>query len=96
MAALRGLTLPASPRPAELRLLTSGPGRLSQALGITRQRDNARDLCSPASDLYIADDGSPAPPISATPRINVTRAPLDEWRFLVTGNPFVSGKRSRQ
>ena len=96
MAALRGITLSPSPRPAELRLLTSGPGRLSQALGITRERDNAQDLCSLASDLYIADDGSPAPPVSATPRINVTRAPLDEWRFLVTGNPFVSGKRSRQ
>ena len=68
--------------PAKLRLLTSGPGRLSQALGITRQRDNAQDLCSRASDLFIADDGSPAPDYSATPRINVTRAPLDEWRYL--------------
>ena len=98
MAALRNLTLPADPQTsalptAKLRLLTSGPGRLSQALGITRQRDNARDLCSPASELYIADDGSPAADYSATSRINVTRAPLDEWRFLITGNPFVSGKR---
>lgn len=76
-----------------LRQLTSGPGRLCQALAITRQRDNGCDLCSSASSLYIADDGSPAGPISATPRINVTRAPLDEWRFILTGNFFVSGKR---
>lgn len=96
MAALRGLTLPANPRPAELRLLTSGPGRLSQALGITRQRDNAHDLCSLASGLYIADDGSPAPDHSATPRINVTRAPLDKWRFIIPGNPYVSGRRPRE
>jgi DNA-3-methyladenine glycosylase len=95
MAALRTLALPVAPRLAQLRLLTSGPGRLSQALGITRQRDNACDLCSPAGTLYIAADGSPAPPISATPRINVTRAPLEEWRFLIPGNPFVSGPRPR-
>jgi DNA-3-methyladenine glycosylase len=95
MAALRGLTLPANPRPSQLRLVTSGPGRLSQALSITRERDNAKDLCSSESDLYIVDDGSAAPPISATGRINVTHAPDDKWRFVITGNPFVSGKRMR-
>ncbi len=83
----------AQPGRSQLRLLTSGPGRLSQALGITRQRDNACDLCSPASALYIADDGHIPAAIAATPRINVTRAPLDEWRFLIPGNPFVSGKK---
>jgi DNA-3-methyladenine glycosylase len=93
MSTLRGLPFTSNPRPSQLRLLTSGPGRLSQALDITRDRDNAKDLCSPASDLYVADDGTPAPPISATPRINVTRAPLDEWRFVITGNPFPSGKK---
>jgi DNA-3-methyladenine glycosylase len=96
MAALRGLK-DSAPTPKQrvtyLRQLTSGPGRLCQALAITRQRDNGCDLCSPASSLYIADDGSPAGPISATPRINVPRAPLDKWRFILTGNPFVSGKR---
>jgi DNA-3-methyladenine glycosylase len=95
MAALRGLTLPDHPRPAQLRLLTSGPGRLSAAFAITRVRDNAQDLCSPHGDLCIADDGTPAANISATPRINVTRAPHDKWRFLLTGNPFVSGKKLR-
>ncbi len=105
MAVHRGVTLQSSARSADsqstaapslsrLRLLTSGPGRLSQALGITRQRDNASDLCSPAAGaLYIADDGYLPAAISATPRINVTRAPVDEWRFLISGNPFVSGKR---
>ncbi len=93
MAALRGITLPDYPRPAQLRLLTSGPGRLSAALAITRLRDNAADLCAPHGDLYLADDGAPEAPISATPRINVTRAPHDPWRFLITGNPFVSGKK---
>jgi DNA-3-methyladenine glycosylase len=93
MAALRGLPLDANPEPSQLRLLTSGPGRLSQALGITRERDNTKDLCAPESDLYVADDGSQCAAITATPRINVTSAPLDEWRFVVTGNRFVSGKK---
>jgi DNA-3-methyladenine glycosylase len=95
MSTLRSLTLPPNPRPSQLRLLTSGPGRLSQALAISREHDNAKDLCSSESDLLIADDGSPAPPCSATPRINVTSAPLDQWRFVITGNPFVSGKKLR-
>jgi DNA-3-methyladenine glycosylase len=95
MAALRGLALTVDPKMSQLRLLTSGPGRLSQALGITRERDNAKDLCSSKSDLYIVDDGWLRGAISATPRINVTSAPDDEWRFVVSGNAFVSGKKLR-
>ncbi|HVJ04723.1 MAG TPA: DNA-3-methyladenine glycosylase [Candidatus Saccharimonadales bacterium] len=93
MAALRGLHLSGAPKPSQLRLLTSGPGRLSQALAIVRERDNDKDLCARSSDLFIADDGFPCPLITATTRINVTSAPLDEWRFVITGNPFVSGKK---
>jgi DNA-3-methyladenine glycosylase len=93
MASLRGITLPPHPRTSQLRLLTSGPGRLSQALDITRERDNGKDLCARNSDLYFADGASPAPSIIATPRINVTSAPLDEWRYVIASNPYVSGKR---
>src|SRR5262249_29964893 len=35
----------------DLRRLAGGPGRLSQALGITRPRDNAKDMVSSRSDL---------------------------------------------
>jgi DNA-3-methyladenine glycosylase len=93
MATLRSLQLSTAPRTAELRQLTSGPGRLSQALNITRPADNGKDLCSAASDLFISSDGSPAPEVTASPRINVTRAPHDLWRFTITGNPFVSSPR---
>lgn len=106
MAALRGLALPDDPTHAglsltQLRRLTSGPGRLSAALGITRPQHNACDLCSRTGGLYIASDPEAAEPTSAaaevstSPRINVTHAPHDEYRFFLTGNPFVSGKRSR-
>jgi DNA-3-methyladenine glycosylase len=100
MAALRGLTLADRPSPAglsqvQLRRLTSGPGRLSQALAITRPQHNACDLCSRAGGLYIAADPDPSgsTDISTTPRINVTHAPHQEYRFFLTANPFVSGKR---
>src|SRR6058998_2150365 len=41
----------------DLRKLTSGPGRLAEAFGITRERDNEKDLTNPKSDLFITDDG---------------------------------------
>lgn len=118
MAALRGLPLrpgtptagspgtpladSSAPSIPELRRLTSGPGRLSQALGITRAQHNGCDLCSRRSGLYIANSAVDAEltarisegRIVATPRINVTRAPHDEYRFLLAGNPFVSARRS--
>src|ERR1700723_427495 len=36
MAAARGLTLPQSPRLTQLRLISSGPGNMAKAMGITR------------------------------------------------------------
>src|SRR6266566_2470886 len=43
---------------SDLRRLTSGPGRLAAAFGITRERDNGKDLTDAKSDIYIADYGS--------------------------------------
>src|SRR5271157_402941 len=40
-----------------LKKISSGPGRLSEALGVTRERDNGKNLTSPRSDLRIVDDG---------------------------------------
>lgn len=42
---------------SDWRRLASGPGRMAAAFGITRERDNGKDLTSSRSDLYIADDG---------------------------------------
>jgi len=78
----------------DLRKLTSGPGRLAQALGITRVRDNEKDLSSPKSDLWIADDGTPRPRVKITPRIGITKAAELPLRYIIPGNRFVSGRVS--
>ena len=77
----------------DLRALTSGPGRLAEAFGITRLRDNEKDLTSPKSDLWIADDGAQRPPVQVTPRIGITKAAERPLRYIVRGNRFVSGRR---
>ena len=77
---------------ADLRRLTSGPGRLAAAFGITRQRDNGKDLTVAQSDLYIAEDDSPPPRVLITKRVGITRATEMPLRYIVAGNKFVSGK----
>jgi DNA-3-methyladenine glycosylase len=85
MAELRG------GRPAHE--LTSGPGRLCQALAIDR-RLNGADLCGDAP-LWIEAGETPAA-IVAGPRVGVRGDALAlerPWRFYVLDNPFVSGGR---
>ena len=90
MAKLRGIVIN---RPRDLRNLTSGPGRMAEAFGITRVRDNEKDLTDPASDLYIAGDNSPRPRVVSTIRIGITKAADLPLRYLIPGNVFVSGPR---
>ena len=71
----------------DLRLLTSGPGRLTKALRIDG-RLNGADLTS-CKELFIAvDEGFRRFRMGSSPRIGVK----DErrWRFYISGNPFVS------
>jgi DNA-3-methyladenine glycosylase len=90
MARARGVTVKTD---RDLRLLTSGPGRLAEAFGITRIRDNAKDLTSPESDLWIGDDGYRPPRIAETVRIGITKAAEMPLRYVIAGNLFVSGKK---
>ena len=78
----------------ELRQLASGPGRLAEALEITRTRDNDKDLTSPRSDLQIVDDGFRPRRVARTPRVGITKSAADLLRYVIAGNPFVSGKRT--
>jgi len=93
MAQARDLELAKSPRPEQLRLISSGPGRMSQALGITRLRDNDKDLTARDSDLWFADDGYRPERIATTARVGITKAIEHPLRFVIAGNPYVSGKR---
>ncbi len=76
-----------------LEELTSGPGRLCQALDINRRFDGA-DLCAPDAKLWL--EREPAPPedhVAQGPRIGVTgdeRALTAPWRFYIQNNPWVS------
>lgn len=75
--------------------LTSGPGKVCQALAIDRTLD-AWDLTR-GSRLWITASPSPPPStITATPRIGVTSARELPLRFHEAANPFVSpGKRGK-
>jgi DNA-3-methyladenine glycosylase len=88
MAQARGLELHG---PKDWRKLTSGPGRLCEAFGITRVRDNGVDLTAAPGSLWIGDDGYSARGIVATPRIGIVKAADKPLRYLLGGNGFVSG-----
>ena len=93
IAKARGLTIRG---PQDWPKLTSGPGRLSEAFGITRARDNGCDLTSPKSELWIGDDGYRPRSIVVTARIGITKAAAHPLRYLIGGNAFVSGRRIAQ
>jgi DNA-3-methyladenine glycosylase len=78
MRARRGLEEP--------RLLCSGPGRLCQALGITREQDGLA-LDQPPFELRA---GNAPVEIAAGPRIGITRATELPWRYVEAGSPFLS------
>jgi len=90
MARLRNVSVDSN---FDLRKLTSGPGRLAEAFGITRERDNGKDLTRARSDLFIADDGYAAGWILTTPRIGITKAAGLPLRYIIAGNEFVSGPK---
>jgi DNA-3-methyladenine glycosylase len=83
MAVRRGLSEP--------RLLAAGPGRLTQALAIALA-DSGKRLGEGISLLPAADPPDPAL-IASGPRIGVSQARDQPWRFYLRGNPFVSRNR---
>ena len=73
------------------RHLCSGPGKLCQALGITRALDGT--LMPRSSVVVLPGVETTASPIVTTPRIGITKAADWPLRFCVEGSPFVSGGR---
>lgn len=72
---------------AALRALANGPGRLTQAMGITLAH-NRTDLVT--GRLYVARRDRRPRRIAATPRIGISAAIRRPWRFVVQGSPFLS------
>jgi DNA-3-methyladenine glycosylase len=78
MRARRGLEEP--------RLLCSGPGRLCQALAVTREHDGL-SLDEPPFELLAR---AAEPEIGAGPRIGITRAADYPWRYVLAGSRLLS------
>ena len=70
----------------DARLLCSGPGRLTQALGIGPEHNGA-DLSASPFELV-----SPLAPVEVVTsrRIGITRAVEQPWRYLAAGSRYVS------
>ena len=78
MAARRGL--------ADPRLLCAGPGRLAQALGVTRAQDGAA-LDAPPFALQARAETIA---VASGPRIGISKGVDTPWRFARAGSPFLS------
>ncbi|HEX6391505.1 MAG TPA: DNA-3-methyladenine glycosylase [Solirubrobacteraceae bacterium] len=70
----------------DLRALCSGPGKLTQALGITGDHDGL-PLDSPPFEL-VAREAEPE--VVRGPRVGITRAVERPWRYGLAGSRFLS------
>lgn len=69
--------------------LTNGPGKLTKALAITR--DQIGIDATQLGSLYVGEGRTHAPAeIVATPRIGISQAKENLWRFCVKSNTCVS------
>jgi DNA-3-methyladenine glycosylase len=70
----------------DVRALCSGPGKLCQALAITRDHDGL-PLDQPPFELLPRET---APEIATGPRVGITRATQLSWRYALAGSPYLS------
>jgi DNA-3-methyladenine glycosylase len=73
----------------ELRELCSGPGKLSQALGVGLELSGA-SLLRPPFDLRAREAGWGGVRIVTGPRVGISKAATLPWRFCAAGSPHVS------
>ncbi len=73
----------------ELRALCSGPGKLTEALGIGLAENRAR-LDRPPFELRGRSGRFAEVEVEAGPRIGITRAVEYPWRFCAAGSRFLS------
>lgn len=86
---LEGVSLMKSRRGLDgIHLLAAGPGRLTQAMGITLAQDGM-DMTEPPLWIAQAPD-VPDSEVAATPRIGIRVATDKPWRFIIASSPFLS------
>jgi DNA-3-methyladenine glycosylase len=73
----------------DIRALCSGPGKLTQALGV-ELRHNDTDLVHGPVRIHARAPAAHELAVLAAPRIGITKAVELPWRFCVAGNPHVS------
>lgn len=74
------------------RLLTSGPGRLTQAMGIEK-RHHGSDVTDPKNEVVVVRGAGGKLEIASSHRIGVRADAARPLRFFVKHNPFVSKSR---
>ena len=74
--------------------LCSGPGKLTQALGIGLERNGGDLVRGPVQVRREAV--VPAPALVVAPRVGITKAAGLPWRFCAAGSRFVSRPRPRE
>ena len=72
----------------DVKRLCSGPGKLTQALGITG-RQHEMDLCTDPQHCFVRNANT-AMDVVADARIGITRSAHYPWRFTLRDNLFVS------
>jgi DNA-3-methyladenine glycosylase len=72
--------------------LCSGPGKLTQALGIGLEMDGAA-LADPPFEVSAPADDIESFSVVTGPRIGITKAAERPWRFCAAGSPHVSRPR---
>lgn len=70
----------------QLRLLCAGPGRLGQALGITHALNGKRVDRAP----FSLTAGAAHRKVVRGPRIGISKAVDQPWRFGLAGSPYIS------
>ena len=76
----------------DVKALCSGPGKLCQALGITREHDGLALDVPP----FRLEERVEVPEIVAGPRIGITRGTELRWRYMNAGSPYLSRAAPRE
>jgi DNA-3-methyladenine glycosylase len=77
---------------ADPRLLCAGPGRLAQALAVTREHDGLPAQAPP----FALMPPQVEPAVVVGPRVGISKAVDRPWRFGVAGSPYLSRPFARR